>query len=146
MSDLQRDREPAERCRSTRGLFKILGNHKCLETLRELSRGEQHVTALARAIGVDEPTVSRSLACLRRYSFVRLSRTEGNWRFYSLTEHVKIARSGTRVRLTLGALDGGTAKLLAQNRAAVDVNIDMGAHRMLKRDADSPTRPNDRRP
>lgn len=143
MSELQRDREPAEQCRSTRGLFKILGDHKCLEVLCELARGERNVTALYRAIGADMPTVSRSLACLKQYSFVRL-RAEGQKRFYSLTENVKVVRSGTRVRLTLGALDSGTVTFLEPNRLARTVNSEVGAHGILECDVGFATRPRDR--
>jgi DNA-binding transcriptional ArsR family regulator len=72
------------------GVCRALSHPARRALLRALSRGECDVGGLSAGLDLDQPTVSKSLATLRRAGLVQV-RVEGPRRCYSL-DHEEIVR------------------------------------------------------
>lgn len=90
--------------------FRALGDARRLRVLNALLEGERSVGALVLSTGLEQPTVSRHLAVLRREGMVA-RRSEGNRAFYRIDDP-------TVVRLCQVAC-GGLAEQLADDLEAL---------------------------
>ena len=115
MSELQRDREKPRPCANVHELLSVLAAGVCQQVLASMAtNGEVDVTSLAKGLGKDVPTVSRSLARLQRHALVHV-RQEGKCRIYRASERVAAMCVDSRLRLTVVAQDG--------DRVVVDLAI-----------------------
>lgn len=66
-------------------LFRALGDETRLRIVALLAHGELCVCHLEKALGLNQPNISRQLGVLRAARVVE-SRREGTWVYYSLSE------------------------------------------------------------
>lgn len=79
--DIDAMRAAAEQAR---GLLKVLSNPDRLLLLCQLTQGEQCVSDLEQALGIQQPTLSQQLGVLRDEALVQ-TRREGKQIYYSIT-------------------------------------------------------------
>jgi ArsR family transcriptional regulator len=69
-----------------RGLLKVMSNPDRLLLLCQLTQGEQCVSDLEQALGIQQPTLSQQLGVLRDEKLVS-TRREGKQIYYTITSH-----------------------------------------------------------
>lgn len=79
--DIAAMRSAAEKAR---GLLKVMSNPDRLLLLCQLTQGEQCVSDLEQALGIQQPTLSQQLCVLRDEQLVA-TRREGKQIYYSIT-------------------------------------------------------------
>jgi len=68
------------------GFFKVMGDVTRLRIIEFLSRGENHVTAIAGGLNMEQSAISHQLRVLKAARLVR-SRREGKSMYYALDDN-----------------------------------------------------------